>query len=169
MTITDFQRENGRYFVAMQYYSLILNRTYLVLLTDSFMIGIQSNGLVSIKGGGDAFTMAVTEKLAVSGDLNNPLSYVNPNYIKRIENIDLLSDDLLTKNKSNFRISYSDILTVKYDARKKWGMGYYPHDGKVYVKTNSGKTIEFIILGSQSGQSIRDLIAAKIPPMATVV
>jgi hypothetical protein len=35
-------------------------------------------------------------------------------------------------------------------------MGYYPHDGKVYVRTKDGKNREFIILGSQSGQEIKN-------------
>ena len=44
---------------------------------------------------------------------------------------------------------------------KKWGMGYYPHDGKVYVKTKNGKKKEFIILGSQSGKEIENWIKKK--------
>jgi hypothetical protein len=34
-------------------------------------------------------------------------------------------------------------------------MGEYPHDGKVYVTTKDGKRREFIILGNQSGESIK--------------
>lgn len=40
-------------------------------------------------------------------------------------------------------------------------MGYYPHDGKVYVKTYDGKKKEFIILGSQSGEEIKNWIEKK--------
>jgi len=51
-----------------------------------------------------------------------------------------------------------DITRCEYDKTKKWGMGYYPHDGKVYVETRNSNEREFIILGNQSGQSIRDWI-----------
>jgi len=37
-------------------------------------------------------------------------------------------------------------------------MGYYPHDGKVYVTTNNNKKKEFIILGAQSGEAIKNWI-----------
>jgi len=90
--------------------------------------------------------------LAIDGDLQNPYAYINSKYIDRIKDIDLFSDAFLKANGSNFRIKKSEITGVEYDKRKKWGMGYYPHDGKVYVKLNDGTTREFIILGSQSSQ-----------------
>jgi hypothetical protein len=40
-------------------------------------------------------------------------------------------------------------------------MGYYPHDGKVYIETHDGKKKEFIMLGNQSGQKIANLILIK--------
>ncbi|HJY06951.1 MAG TPA: hypothetical protein VJ323_11600 [Bryobacteraceae bacterium] len=47
----------------------------------------------------------------------------------------------------------SEITSVAYNPRKKWGMGYYPHDGRVIVQTLKRQR-EFIILGNQSGQQI---------------
>lgn len=44
---------------------------------------------------------------------------------------------------------------------ENWGMGYYPHDGKVYIKTKDFRKREFIILGAQSGQSVKDSLTAK--------
>jgi hypothetical protein len=42
-----------------------------------------------------------------------------------------------------------------------WGMGYCPHDGKVYVDTAEGKTLEFIILGNQNGEAIQKNILSR--------
>ncbi len=40
-------------------------------------------------------------------------------------------------------------------------MGYYPHDGKVYIETFDGMKKELIVLGNQSGRKIADLILTK--------
>jgi len=37
-------------------------------------------------------------------------------------------------------------------------MGYYPHDGKVYLKIENKGKREFIILGSQSGEEVKKWI-----------
>jgi hypothetical protein len=161
MTLSDFERGNGKYFIAMQYYWLIFNRTYLVLLTDSALVGIQANGLVADKAK-DGIVRAIFRKLEISGDLQDPRSYVKEKFLKRAGDLDLRGDELLAENKLNFRVNYHDIVEIKYDPKKKWGMGQYPHDGKVYVKARNGKTMEFIILGSQSGSAIKDLIARKM-------
>jgi hypothetical protein len=47
----------------------------------------------------------------------------------------------------------SDISTVEYNPKKKWGMGYYPHSGRVYIN-KAGRTREFIVLGKQSGSDV---------------
>jgi hypothetical protein len=145
-------------FVAMKYYFLILNRTYLIILGETSLIGIVWNGLISAEGGGDEVTRLITKSLSVQGDLNNPFSYIKNDHISKVENLDLDGEDILLQNRANFKIRYDEITSVNYDPSKKWGMGYYPHDGKVYVKTSKGKKTEFIILGSQSGKSISDRI-----------
>lgn len=160
MKLKDIQLTEGNHFIAMQYYGLILNRTYLVLITKSHIVGIVGNGLVSVQGD-DPLTSLITSKMAVDGDLMNPLSYLKDKYLKRVENFDLLSDDLPKKHYANFVIKISDITSVEYDKTKKWGMGYYPHDGKVYMTSNNKKR-EFIILGQQSGNNIAKVISNKI-------
>ncbi len=79
-------------------------------------------------------------------------------YVERIKDVDLLSNSFLKINTANFVVNRSDIIRVEHDKSKKWGMGYYPHDGKVYVTTHDNSTREFIILGSQSGQEISNRI-----------
>lgn len=129
-------------FVAMEYYALILNRTYLISIKDGALCGVICRGLTSVEGAPDPLTMIVTAKLAVHGNLNDPKSYVDAKRMKR-------------PSGANFSIPLSQISMVKYDPRKKWGMGYYPHDGRVFVEAAGGKR-EFIILGNQSGKEIAE-------------
>jgi hypothetical protein len=158
MKFKDFELKENNHFIAMQYFGLILNRTFLVLLTNEFLIGIKVNGLVSVEGGGNIFVKEVTTAMAIRGDLDNPYSYMKAKYIDRIQNYDILDGSILTQNKANFVIKKLDIKNAHYDPRKKWGMGYYPHDGKVYVETLDGKKKELIVLGNQSGDKIAKLI-----------
>ena len=53
MKFKDFALKSDNHFVAMQYYGLILNRTFLVILTNNELIGIKVNGLVSVESGGN--------------------------------------------------------------------------------------------------------------------
>ncbi|WP_153797015.1 hypothetical protein [Foetidibacter luteolus] len=161
MKFKDFELKSDNHFVAMQYYGLILNRTFLVLLTTDLIIGIKVNGLVSVESGGSLLAKEATKTMAIKGDLQNPYSYIKSKYIDKVQDIELLNGNILMLDKSNFVIRRADIKNAYYDPRKKWGMGYYPHDGKVYILTNDGKKKEFIILGNQSGQHIANLVLAK--------
>jgi hypothetical protein len=160
MILSEYKLVEGNHFVAMEYYGLFLNRTFLILLTEQYMVGVVANGLVSVTGNADPLTTIITNRLAIHGDLHNPLSYLNEKYLRRVGDLDLLSDGFLRTNRAHFRINIDDISEVTYNPRKKWGMGYYPHDGKVYV-TMGGKKREFIILGDQSGRVIAGWIQGK--------
>jgi hypothetical protein len=158
MKFKDFKLNENNHFVAMQYFGLILNRTFLVLLTNDLIIGIKVNGLVSVESGGNIIAKELSATMTVKGDLQNPYSYINSKYLDRVQEYELLDGSILTQNKSNFVIKRTDIKNAYYDAKKKWGMGYYPHDGKVYIEIFDGRKKEFIILGNQSGQKIANLI-----------
>ena len=158
MKFKDFELTTDNHFIAMQYYGLILNKTLLVLLTKDLLIGIKVNGLVSVESGGNIIAKELAGTMAIKGDLQNPYSYVKSKFIDRVNNYDLFDGSILTQNKSNFVIKRSDIQNAFYDPKKKWGMGYYPHDGKVYVETHDGRKKEFIIMGNQSGEKIANLI-----------
>jgi hypothetical protein len=160
MTLTDYRLNENNCFVAMQYYRLIVNRTYIVVLTKSSLLGIVANGVVSAKGP-DAMANYMLRNLIVEGDLNDPSSYVKSKHSDKVRNLHLESDEILMQNRANFRLKYQDIKEVRYDPTKKWGMGYYPHDGKVYVDTAEGKTLEFIILGNQNGEAIQKNILSR--------
>jgi len=160
MKFKDFELKPGNYFIAMEYHTLILNRTFLVLFTDSGLLGLKGNGIVSAEGGRDLLTRELTKQMAVRGDHKNPFSYVKDKYLDKYQNDDIDGDGILN-HKDNFRIPYTDIKAVTYNSGKKWGMGPYPHDGKVYVTTSDGKKREFIIMGEQSGSDIKNWILTR--------
>lgn len=156
---TEFNSDN--HFIAMQYYGLILNRIYLVLVTNDRLIGLKVNGLVSVESGGNILAKELSKTMTVKGDLQNPYSYIKTKYLDRLQDLELIDTEILKQDKSNFVIQRADINNAYYDPKKQWGMGYYPHDGKVYVVTNNGKKKEFIILGNQSGHKIANIILTK--------
>lgn len=127
-------------FVAMEYYALILNRTYLIRVGEGHISGSICRGLTAVEGGGDRLTREITARLAVHGELNDPASYVDTKTLSK-------------SHRADFAIAFSEVRSVTYNPKKKWGMGYYPHDGRVTV-TTPGQKREFIILGGQSGREI---------------
>ncbi|TDW97190.1 hypothetical protein [Dinghuibacter silviterrae] len=158
MRLKDFPLKEGNHFVAMEYYALILNRTFLVLLTKDYLVGIKVHGLISAPGGSDELTKAITALLAVHGNLTDPSSYIKTKYLDAIKEVDLLDGSIIAKNRSNFLIPRGDVTNAWYNPRPKWGMGPYPHDGRVYIETAGRKKREFIILGNQSGKRIAERI-----------
>lgn len=161
MKFKEFELNSDNHFVAMQYFGLILNRTFLVLLTKDQIIGIKVNGIISVESGGNRLVKELSNTMTVKGDLQNPYSYIKSKYLDRVKDLELVDTEILKQDKSNFVIYRADIFNAYHDPKKKWGMGYYPHDGKVYVLTNDGKKKEFIILGNQSGNKVASLILKK--------
>ena len=158
MKLQDIELTASNHFVAMEYYFLILNRTFLVVKTKGYLIGIQGNGVVSVEGGTNMLAKQITSSMAVKGDLSNPYSYLKNSYLKKMEDLDLLDGSIIKANKTNFIIELADIKDAHYNPRKKFGMGPYPHDGRVTIETYDNQIREFIILGNQSGQNIANWI-----------
>lgn len=161
MKLKDIELTDKNHFVGMEYYYLILNRTFLFVKLNDYLIGIQANSVVSVEGGGDILSKKINASLAVKGDLSNPNSYLKNSYLEKIYDLDLLDGSLIEANKTNFVIKLSEIKDVRYNPNKKFGMGPYPHDGRVTIETNDNKKREFIILGNQSGQKISNWISIK--------
>jgi hypothetical protein len=158
MTLQEFGLREENHFVAMEYYRLIMNRTFLVLLTPEYLVGLKVNGWVNVEGRIDPATLLITRALSVRGDLSDPYAYIKGKYLEKLLGVDLRGEAILARDRANFRMGRTDIVEVRHDPRKKWGMGYYPHDGKVYVLTRDHRQREFIILGNQSGRLVKEWI-----------
>jgi len=161
LKLNDMNLDEEVYFVAMEYYGLILNRTYLVMILDDHIVGIVCNGVVSsdisAEPGPYRLTRRITKSTAknfvISENLNSPFSCISDKHRERYDGVDLLSDDISKIDRANFRYPISSIISIKHDPKKKWGMGEYPHDGKVNIRVGKIRK-ELIVLGAQSGASI---------------
>ena len=96
MKLKDINLKEDNHFIAMEYYYLILNRTFLVIKEKGYLIGIQGNGLIGVEGGNNILARELSEKNAIKGDLSNPYSYLRNSYLEQIEHVDLLDGSLTT-------------------------------------------------------------------------
>ncbi len=137
-------------FVGMEYYALILNRTYLVFVAPDGLYGWKAEGPVS----------------AARPQFFEP-------YQRMLEDPDLMCDrgavEDLAKLKGGFSILGADITYVEAIHSSKWGMGGIPHSGRLRVGLTNGKWREFILLGSVSSEKIRDRILASTARSAVPV
>ena len=135
-----------RGFVAMEYFALILNRSFLIFLTDEGLHGWRFHGAVS------SFEPLFYEP--VEALLDDP---------------DMAPDSQafneLMKRRHTFLWPYTEIESVDFVNRQKWGMGPIPHAGRIRLKFKRfGRHRELILLGNPHGQIIRDAIASWIKP-----
>jgi hypothetical protein len=128
-------------FVAMEYYRLIWNRTFVVFVSDEGIFGWKASGVVT---------------------------NINPTYYEPLVHMladseflrDIESARKLAALRGGFYIPYSGITSVQSSNKQKWGMGGVVHNGRVTVSTTAGRTREFILLGSYDPDTIRDSILA---------
>lgn len=145
-------------FVAMEYYALILNRSFLIFITDEGLRGWKFRGLVS------SFRPTFL-----------PWS-VEPTFYKPFEQ--LLDDPAMVRpsrqhtslmnEPGGFLIQYDGMASVEFEAKRKWGMGPIlrksidiPHTGVLTIELAGGRRREFILLGTTPGNAVRDLIRAR--------
>jgi hypothetical protein len=157
MILKEYISNNRNHFVAMQYFGLILNRTFLVLITKEHLIGLKVNGIVGAKTTGLPLS-SITNLMAITENLNDYKSYINKKYYSRLEKLDIYGEQIIKSSCSNFKIHRDDIKCVTFNSEKKWGMANYPHDGRIYIETRNNQRKELIILGAQSGKYIVNLI-----------
>ncbi len=126
----------------MQYYALILNRTYRVYITKRMLCGGKVAGLV-------ASPRRSTDAMQ------------NPNYWSRsridhaYERMDKSSKDFLEYDRANFQIKWPEIERVTFDPSDKWGMGNVPHSGKLLIHLKAGDARELVLLGRQDGEHLK--------------
>ncbi|HTP66765.1 MAG TPA: hypothetical protein VMJ66_15340 [Geobacteraceae bacterium] len=132
-------------FIAMQYYMGILNRTVQVYVLDDMLS-------VAVVGG------VIASPPSTGNEWYNPRAYIDPLYIEKYRNIDPASNLFLSLDSSNYQIKRTSIKKVEFDPSNKWGMGNVPHTGKILVYTTDDKEKEFILLGSQDGDYVKNMI-----------
>lgn len=136
----DMTQDRGWCFIGMEYYALVLNRTFVIAINGDLLEGTLCRGLTSTAGGRDGLSRYINGKLAVHGDLDDPSAYMGERAYPR-------------RKRADFSLPLRELESVEHDPREKWGMGYYPHDDRLYLRTAT-RTREFILVGRQSGQAI---------------
>jgi hypothetical protein len=123
----------------MEYLAIILNRSFLVFITDEGLRGWKFTG---------------------------PVNVWFPTFYKPSE--ELLDDpemspgsaafNELMRGPDTFLIPYTEIRSVDFVIKTKWGMGGIPHAGILSIHLTEGRNREFILLGDAYGEGIRNSI-----------
>ena len=137
-------------FVTMEYYWLIMNRTYVVFIAPEGLYGWMAHG---------------------------PVVAPNPAYFEPYEQ--MLHDERKTRNRKSiqklsqlaggFFLDRMEIESVTDSNRRKWGMGGLPHSGSIRVRMVSGKSREFVLLGRVNPGRIRHKIISILGVGATSI
>jgi hypothetical protein len=135
------------WFAAMEYYALILNRTYRVFIADGMLCGASVRGLVA-------------SPPSASPDMDDQTYWTDTLAATLYDRVDVTSADFLKLGLMNFQILAEDIARIDYDPSSKWGMGNVPHSGKLKVRLKSRRTRELILLGEQDGDALKQQIEA---------
>ena len=149
--VDSFSQEIKFEFIAMQYYAGILNRSYIVQVSDSLILGGRVRGAI-------AAGISLRHSQA---ELEDPYFYANQDLLSIYHQDNLIHSEFLTKDNANFLIRRDDIQSVEYTEKKKWGMGDVIHSGRVFIKLKGGKKIELILLGRPDVESIIDKLGVK--------
>ncbi|HEX6107651.1 MAG TPA: M48 family metallopeptidase [Gemmatimonadales bacterium] len=134
-------------FVAMEYYGLVLNRVYRIIVTERALCGARVRGVMSspFLPPGEAWL--------------DPNFYPNPRLETRYHDLDPESDEFLGVDRANFRYDREAIEQVEFVARPKWGMGNVPCSGRIRLRLRDGARRELLLLGRQAGPAIRNALA----------
>lgn len=135
----DRQETSVSGFVAMEYYAVVLNRTFVVFVARDGLYGWKATG--PVPAGVPNYFKSYAEML------NDPKMMHDVSAVKKLATL-----------KGGFFIQRSEILSVEFNPKKKSGMGGIPHSGRILVGLTSGKSREFILLGNVDGEQIRRLI-----------
>ena len=133
-------------FIAMEYYGLFLNRTFLICFTENSLIGFKIANLITLETEYDFLIYPFIKVVQSNSDFNCINTYIENKYKKHIP------IGNINKNTASFIIEYSKIKNVKFNENKKFGMGYIPHQGRIIISYEKNR--EFIILGNQNSKSI---------------
>ena|ERR1700676_3773386 len=144
------------YFIAMEYKGLS-NCILKIYVTDSLIMGAKVNGYIVCQP-----YMGIGTTVPMK-NMYNPEAYVK----KKMDIYDsLLTDEsaFLKKDKYNFIVRRSAIKQIWHDPSHKWGMGYYPDTGKIYLESdvtaeNKKEVRELILVGDQNAKSIIELLS----------
>lgn len=125
-------------FVAMEYWGLFLNRTFVIFVNKERVLGLKVKGIVG------ASPVYLLKKY------QDPNTFITTRSRKKYSNLENVSDDaVLELDWHNFIIQANEINEIIQTTDKKANMGTVPHSGRIFITDKNGKKREFILLGTQ--------------------
>ncbi len=128
-------------FVAMEFYALILNRTFLVFVAPDGLYGWKATGPVT---NSDRRYFAPLQEMVQDPELMRDIRAIRK----------------LAALRGGFFFARTEIASVQSDDRGQWGMGGIDHSGHVQVRLVSDKKRKFILLGETIPEEVRDRISS---------
>jgi hypothetical protein len=135
------------WFVALEYFRGIDNRTFVVFFTKNAFCGAWVRGVVLAP-------MRVTPRW------RDPLFYPRPSAVAKLRGLDVESPEFLQANRANFQIRREDVEAVEHTMEEKWGMGSVPYSGRLIVSLKGGRRRDFVLLGDQDGAALVERLRA---------
>lgn len=134
-------------FLAMEYYAVMFNRSFLVIVTKNAICGAKMFGVVG------------SPRTAIGAyKWRDPRNFINRKTLEKYRSIDPESPAFLNIDKVNFQTPCNNVKGIGFTSRKKSSMGGVPHSGSLFVQLADGRKREFILLGDQDGEEIERLI-----------
>lgn len=134
-------------FLAMEYYAMMFNRSFAVMVTKNAICGAKMFGVVG------------SPRTAIGVYLwRDPRNFINKKTLEKYHSIESESPAFLKIDKVNFQIPCNSVKGIGYTSKKKMSMGGVPHSGSLFVYLVDGRKREFILLGNQDGEEIERLM-----------
>ena len=130
-------------FVALEYYALVLNRTYKIFVTDDLLCGAIVRGWLA-------------SPVVRSDAWPDPDFYPRDRLLRRYTGLRVNEAAFATVNYWNFQLPRVALADVEYTRAPKWGMGNVPYSGRLILYLRRGGSRELVLLGHQDGVAIRD-------------
>ncbi|MCJ7706902.1 MAG: hypothetical protein MUO38_04700 [Anaerolineales bacterium] len=130
-------------FLAMEYFGLMLNRTYAISATKTMVCGAKMFGAV----GSPRSALGIHR-------WRDPRNFIDRKTQDKYRGVSPESPEFLAVNKDNFQIYCADIVGIAFSPKKKLSMGGIPHSGTITLEFKDRKPREFILLGDQDGAEI---------------
>ena len=151
LSVVAFSQEEqkvnqGFEFIAMEYYAGISNRTFVVFVTDSLIWGGKVNGIIMA-----GLTFGHTTK-----EIEDPYFYADPERLIHFQNL----DPIKFPADIHFLYKRSEIKSITYTPKRKWGMGDVVHTGRLFLHFEKGGKREFILLGKPDISLIKKTLNA---------
>ena len=153
----DLPKVKPAHFIAMEYKGMS-NCIYKVYVTDSLILGAKVNGYITVQPNYGIGKSIPKDRM------HDPEAYVDQTMDKYDP---VLSDHaaFLSMDKENFILRKTDIRGIYHNPKKKWGMGYYPHAGRIEIETiktpeNRKGDRELILVGDQDPDQVLLLLTS---------